>query len=316
MAERPAVTTYLVTGGGGFLGRYVIDELRNSGAENIVVPRRSQYDLTRQHVAEQLVESVQPDVVLHLAAEVGGIGANRENPGRYFYANVIMGVNLIEAARASNVAKFVQVGTVCSYPKHTTVPFVEDDLWDGFPDETNAPYGVAKRSLLTMLMAYRIQYEFNGIYLLPANLYGPHDNFDPESSHVIPALVRRFVDARTTGAKSVTLWGTGSPSREFLYVRDAARGIVIATLDYDSPEPVNLGTGIETTIARLAQQIAQLAGYNGNILWDDTKPDGQPRRALDVSRSQREFGFATETTLEDGLRETITWWEEQQGIDA
>ena len=302
------MTTYLVTGGGGFLGRYVIDELRSSGVEDIVVPRRSQYDLTRQQVAEELVKSVQPDVVVHLAAEVGGIGANQENPGRYFYANAIMGINLIDAARGANVAKFVQVGTVCSYPEHTDVPFVEDSLWDGYPEETNAPYGVAKRALLAMLQAYRTQYGFTGIYLLPANLYGPYDNFDPQSSHVIPALVRRFVEARATAAKSVTLWGTGSPSREFLYVRDAARGIVIATRDYDSPKPVNLGTGIETTIAQLAQQIAQLTGYDGEILWDDTKPDGQPRRALDVSRSQQEFGFTAETNLKVGLRETIDWW--------
>ena len=308
MAERPTVTTYLVTGGGGFLGRYVIDELESSGVENIVVPRRSKYDLARQQVAEELVKSVQPDVVVHLAAEVGGIGANQENPGRYFYANAIMGINLIEAARGTNVAKFVQVGTVCSYPKHTDVPFVEDDLWDGYPEETNAPYGVAKRALLVMLQAYRAQYGFNGIFLLPANLYGPHDNFDRQSSHVIPALIRRFVEARSTSAKSVTLWGTGSPSREFLHVRDAARGIVMASRDYDSPKPVNLGTGIETTIEELAQQIVELTGYNGEILWDETKPDGQPRRALDVSRSQQEFGFTAETNLKVGLRETIDWW--------
>ena len=306
------MTTYLVTGGGGFLGRYVIDELKSSGVEDIVVPRRSKYDLTRQQVADELLESVQPDVVIHLAAEVGGIGANQDNPGRYFYANAIMGINLIEASRRTNVTKFVQVGTVCSYPKHTNVPFVEDDLWDGYPEETNAPYGVAKRALLAMLQAYRTQYGFNGIYLLPANLYGPNDNFDPQSSHVIPALIRRLVDAQRSAAKSVTLWGTGSPTREFLYVRDAARGIAAATRDYANPEPVNLGTGIETTIAQLARQIAQLTGYDGDILWDDTKPNGQPRRSLDVSRSLHEFEFVAETNLDVGLRETIAWWKSQE----
>ena len=308
------MTTYLVTGGGGFLGRYVIEELASYGAEDIVVPRRSKYDLTRQQVTEDLIESVRPDVVIHLAAEVGGIGANQENPGRYFYANAIMGINLIEAARASDVAKFVQVGTVCSYPKYTTVPFVEDDLWDGFPEETNAPYGVAKRGLLVMLQAYRAQYEFNGIYVLPANLYGPHDNFDPKNSHVIPALIRRFVEARGSAARSVTLWGTGSPSREFLHVRDAARGIVAATREYDSPEPVNLGTGAEITILNLATLISAITGFKGEIRWDPTRPDGQTRRALDVSRSEDEFGFSASIVLEEGLRETVAWWEEQVDV--
>ena len=305
------MTTYLVTGGGGFLGRYVIEELRESGVEDIVIPRRSEHDLTRQQVAEELVESVRPDVVVHLAAEVGGIGANQENPGRYFYANAIMGINLIEAARVSNVSKFVQVGTVCSYPKHTPVPFVEKDLWNGFPEETNAPYGIAKRSLLSMLTAYRAQYGFNGIYLLPANLYGPHDNFDPETSHVIPALIRRFVEARKQRSAAVTLWGTGSPSREFMHVRDAARGIVMAALAYDFPEPINLGTGVETTIKELAEQIATLLDYEGDIRWDPTKPDGQPCRTLDVSRSKTALGFSATVTLENGLSETIDWWVNQ-----
>ena len=303
------MTTYLVTG--GVASRPIRHRgLVSYGAEDIVVPRRSQHDLTRQQAAEELIESVQPDVIVHLAAEVGGIGANQENPGRYFYANAIMSINLIEAARASSVAKFVQVGTVCSYPKHTTVPFVEDDLWDGYPEETNAPYGVAKRALLVMLQAYRAQYGFNGIYLLPANLYGPHDNFDPQSSHVIPALIRGLVEARTTGAESVTLWGTGSPSREFLHARDAARGIVIATFDYDSPDPVNLGTGTETTILDLAELVSEITGFKGEIRWDPTKPDGQPRRSLNVNRSKGAFGFSASISLEDGLRETVTWWEE------
>lgn len=304
------MTRYLVTGGGGFLGYHVARELERVGASDVATPRRSEYDLTRQEVAEELLSSLQPDLVIHLAAEVGGIEANRLNPGRYFYANAVMGLNLIEAARLAGVGKFVQVGTVCSYPKHTPVPFNEDKIWDGYPEETNAPYGVAKRSLLVMLQAYRSQYGFNGIYLLPANLYGPRDNFDLQTSHVIPALIRRFTEAVEKGASTLNLWGTGRPSREFLHVRDAARAIVQASNVYSHPAPVNIGTGVETTITALASMIAKLIGFNGEITWDATRPDGQPRRSLDTSRAQAEFGFEAEIPLEKGLKETIDWWKQ------
>ena len=308
MAKRTTLSTYLVTGGAGFLGRHVVDELRASGVEDLVIPRSATHDLTRQDVVEDLMAKSQPDVLIHLAAEVGGIGANRDNPGRYFYANAAMGLHLIEASRQAGVKKYVQVGTVCSYPKHTAVPFHEEDIWDGYPEETNAPYGVAKRSLLAMLQAYRTQYAFNGIYLLPANLYGPYDNFDLETSHVIPALIHRFTAATESAADPVALWGTGSPSREFLHVRDAARGIVAATHHYDGAGPVNLGTGVETSIADLASLIARLCGYEGEIVWDTGKPDGQPRRSLDTSRAKSEFGFVAKIPLEEGIRETIEWW--------
>ena len=251
-----------------------------------------------------------PDIVIHLAAEVGGIGANRVNPGRYFYANAAMGRNLIEQSRSSGVEKFVQVGTVCSYPKFTEVPFKEDDLWMGYPEETNAPYGVAKKALLVMLQAYREQYGLNGIFLLPANLYGPGDNFDLETSHVIPALVRKFVTARARSQPSVTAWGTGEPSREFLYVEDAAQAIVLATERYDGREPVNIGTGNEVTIRRLVETISRLTRFDGEVDWDVSKPDGQPRRSLDTSRATEWFEFEAEMSLEDGLRRTISWWED------
>ena len=308
MAERATLTKYLVTGGAGFLGRYIVDKLKAHGVDEVFVPRSAQYDLTRQDAVERLFADASPKVVIHLAAEVGGIGANRDNPGRYFYANASMGLNLIETARQQTVDKFVQVGTVCSYPKHTPVPFEEGQLWNGYPEETNAPYGIAKRALLAMLQSYRAQYGFNGIYLLPANLYGPHDNFDPQSSHVIPALIRRFTEAADQGSSTVMLWGTGSPSREFLHVRDAARGIVMATMAYNDPNPVNLGTGEETTIRELATRIAKLSGYKGEIEWDPTKPDGQPRRSLDTSRAEQKFGFEARIPLGEGLEETIRWW--------
>ncbi|MDH5293996.1 MAG: GDP-L-fucose synthase, partial [Acidimicrobiia bacterium] len=247
--------------------------------------------------------------VVHLAAEVGGIGANMANPGRYFYANAAMGINLIEESRRVGVTKFVQVGTVCAYPKFTPVPFKEEDLWLGYPEETNAPYGVAKKSLLVMLQSYREQYDFNGIYLLPVNLYGPYDNFDLETSHVIPALIRKFITARDSSSPTVTLWGTGSPSREFLYVSDAASGIVTATERYDGPDPVNLGNGREVPIRLLAETISNLVGFEGEIVWDTSKPDGQPRRALDVSRAKELFGWEATVDFEDGLRRTIEWWE-------
>ncbi len=300
----------LVTGGAGFLGREVCAKLTEAGVSELVVPRRAEHDLTEQHVVRDLLQQTRPDVVVHLAAEVGGIGANLANPGRYFYANAAMGINLIEESRRAAVAKFVQVGTVCAYPKFTPVPFKEDDLWDGYPEETNAPYGVAKKSLLVMLQSYRKQYDFNGIYLLPVNLYGPWDNFDLETSHVIPALIRRFVTARNEDSPTVTLWGTGSPSREFLYVSDAAAGIVVATERYDGAEPVNLGNGREISIRSLAETISRLVSYNGRIIWDTSRPDGQPRRALDVTRAKEFFGWEAEVEFEDGLRRTIEWWEQ------
>jgi nucleoside-diphosphate-sugar epimerase len=256
-----------------------------------------------------LLDRERPDVVIHLAAEVGGIGANRANPGRYFYANMAMGLNLIEESRRVGVAKFVQIGTVCAYPKFTPVPFREDSLWDGYPEETNAPYGVAKRALLTMLSAYRVQYDLHGIYLLPVNLYGPRDNFDLDTSHVIPALIRKFVTARDNGEPAVEVWGTGTPSREFLFVEDAARAIVAAVERYDDADPVNIGTGREISIRDLAELIGKITGYQGTIEWDSSKPDGQPRRCLDTSRAKTLFGFEAEVDLEEGLRRTVDWWE-------
>jgi GDP-L-fucose synthase len=286
----------MLTGGAGFLGRRVRHELEQRGVQEVVVPRRRDWDLTRQEVSERLLAEVHPDIVIHLAAEVGGIGANRAQPGRFFYANMAMGLHLVEAARRQGVSKFVQVGTVCAYPKHTPVPFREEDLWAGYPEETNAPYGIAKKALLVMLQAYRQQYGMNGIYLLPVNLYGPGDNFDLETGHVIPALIRKFV------------WGSGAASREFLYVDDAARAIVDAAEHYDGPEPVNVGSGREITIRRLVELIASLTGYDGDIRWDASKPDGQPRRMLDTSRARRLFGFEARIPLEEGLRRTIDWW--------
>ena len=301
----------MITGGAGFLGRRVRWELEQRGVAEVLVPRRRDHDLTRQEVVEHLLEASRPEAVIHLAAEVGGIGANQANPGRFFYANMAMGLHLIEAARRQGVDKFVQVGTVCAYPKHTPVPFREEYLWEGYPEETNAPYGIAKKALLVMLQAYRQQYGMNGIYLLPVNLYGPGDNFDLETSHVIPALIRKFVAARRDGLPEVEVWGSGSASREFLYVDDAARAIVDATEQYDGPEPVNIGSGREITIRRLVDLIGELTGYQGEIRWDTTKPDGQPRRMLDTSRARRLFGFEARIPLEEGLRRTIEWWTTQ-----
>lgn len=298
----------LVTGGAGFLGSFLCPMLEARGAE-VLIPRRRDFDLTEQSDVRRLMIESRPDVVIHLAAEVGGIGANRENPGRFFYANASMGINLVEESRRSGVAKFVQVGTVCAYPKFTPVPFEEDHLWDGYPEETNAPYGVAKKALLVMLQSYREQYGLNGIYLLPVNLYGPRDNFDLQSSHVIPALIRKFVAARESGSRYVEVWGTGSASREFLYVEDAARAIVLATERYDDPDPVNVGAGREVTIRELVEMIGGLTGFAGEIRWDTTKPDGQPRRMLDTRRARERFGFEAEVGLEDGLRRTIDWWD-------
>jgi len=304
-----ASSRFLVTGGAGFLGSRVVQKLRDRGATDIFVPRSSQYDLRDGRAIQACLNEARPQVVIHLAAVVGGIGANAANPGRFFYDNAIMGIQLIEEARLLGVDKFVQVGTVCSYPKFTSVPFREDDLWDGYPEETNAPYGLAKKMLLVQAQAYRQQYGLNAIYLLPANLYGPGDNFHPELSHVIPALIRKCIEAREEGAPQVVVWGTGSASREFLYVDDAAEAIVLATEHYDGSEPVNLGTGSEISIRTLVGQIARLAGYEGDIHWDESKPDGQPRRSLDTERAQQLFGFRARTDFEAGLAQTIEWYE-------
>lgn len=298
----------LVTGGAGFLGTHVLRKLRERGSTRVYVPRIETFDLRDKEAIIRALDWAKPDVVIHLAAVVGGIGANRENPGRFFYDNAIMGIQLMEQARLAGVEKFVAVGTVCAYPKHTPVPFREDDLWNGYPEETNAPYGLAKKMLLVQGQAYRQQYGFNSIYLLPVNLYGPGDNFDPAASHVIPALIRKVLEAQERGDDHIVVWGTGSASREFLYVEDAAEGIVLATERFDGPEPVNLGSGREITIRELVETIARLCDFRGEIRWDRSKPDGQPRRMLDTSRAKRLFGFQAETSLEVGLRRTILWY--------
>lgn len=296
----------LVTGGGGFLGSHLVERLQAEGFEPFVAMRRD-YDLTREADAERLFAEAQPELVFHLAAEVGGIGANRASPGRYWYANLVMGANVLEQARIHGVGKTVLLGTICAYPKFTPVPFREDDLWNGYPEETNAPYGVAKKALLVGAQAYREQYGTSAVYLLPVNLYGPRDNFDLETSHVIPALIRKMVDS----PDEVVLWGDGSPTREFLYVDDAAEGLVLAARRYDGTEPVNLGTGSEISIRELAELIAELTGFEGEIAWDTTKPNGQPRRRLDVSRAEELFGFRARTTLREGLERTIAWYRAQ-----
>jgi GDP-L-fucose synthase len=297
-----------VTGGGGFLGRRVVASLRERGHDDVYVVRRRDFDLVRGADVERLYREVKPQVVIHLAAVVGGIGANRENPGRYFYENLMMGVQLIEGARLHEVEKFVQIGTICAYPKFAPVPFREEDIWNGYPEETNAPYGIAKKALLVQAQAYRDQYGLNAIYLLPVNLYGPGDNFDLNTSHVIPALIKKFADAVRDGSRTVEVWGTGQATREFLYVDDAAEGIVLASENYDGREPVNLGSGQEISIRELASLIAQETGFNGEILWDVTKPDGQPRRALDVTRAAELFGFRSRVDFITGLRQTIQWY--------
>src|SRR5947209_17724012 len=299
----------LVTGGAGFVGGFVVEKLRNRGYRDVVVVRRKDFDLTREDNVERLYREVRPAVVLHLAAEVGGIGANRDNPGRFFFANAAMGLHLIEGARKSGLKKFVQVGTICAYPKFTPVPFKEDDVWNGYPDETNAPYGLAKKMMLVQAESYREQYGFNTIFLLPANLYGPGDQFDLETSHVIPALIRKCLEARRTRASFIEVWGTGNASREFLYVEDCAEGIILAARDYNESAPVNLGNGREVLIRDLVQMIAQLTEFKGEIRWRTDKPDGQPRRSLDVTRAFEKFGFRAQTSLEEGLRRTIEWYE-------
>lgn len=298
----------VVTGGGGFLGSHVVCKLKARGCSSVFAPRRRDYDLTQAEAVERLFREHRPEILIHAAAVVGGIGANRENPGSFFYSNAIIGIQVIEAARSHGVDKTVVLGTICAYPKLTPVPFREENLWDGYPEETNAPYGIAKKALLVQCQAYRQQYGMNAIYLLPVNLYGPRDNFDVKSSHVIPALIRKCVEAREEGRPEIECWGDGSATREFLYVEDAADGVIAAAEKYDGPEPVNLGSGMEISIRDLVQKIASLTGYDGKIRWDATKPNGQPRRCLDITRSEREFGFRTKTGFDEGLRRTIDWY--------
>lgn len=305
--------TVMVTGGAGFLGSHLVDNLQaRSASVDVFVPRSDEYDLTERANIRRALKHSGADMILHLAATVGGIGANRDNPGRYFYQNAVMGIELLEMARQFEVDKITILGTICAYPKQTPVPFSEDDLFNGYPEETNAPYGIAKKALLTQSRAYRKQYGLNSIYLLPVNLYGPRDDFDLATSHVIPALIRKCVEAREQDAETVTAWGTGEPTREFLYVEDAAEGILTATERYDSSDPVNLGSGMEISIRELVKIIADLTGFEGEIVWDTDKPDGQPRRRLDTSRAKHRFGWTASTAFEDGLRRTIEWYEDNR----
>lgn len=301
-----------VTGGAGFLGSYVIEKLRQRGCENILVPNIEEYDLTKIEDINRMYDKMRPDIVIHLAAVVGGIGANREHPGKFFYENLIMGVQLIEQGRQRGIEKFVAIGTVCAYPKFTPVPFKEDDIWNGYPEETNAPYGLAKKMLLVQSQAYRAEYGFNSIFLLPVNLYGPRDNFNPESSHVIPALIKKCVDAINSDKDYIQCWGTGKASREFIYAEDAAEGILLATEHYNGSEAVNIGFGFEITIKDLVEKIALLTGFEGEIRWDATKPDGQPRRCLDTSRAKKLFGFTAKTSFDEGLKATIEWYRQNR----
>ncbi len=322
----------IVTGGAGFLGSFVVEKLKERGCKDIFVPRSKDYDLVENEACKKLYKDAKPDIVIHLAARVGGIGANRSNPGKFFYDNLMMGIQMMEVGRHVGIEKFVAIGTICAYPKFTPVPFKEEDLWNGYPEETNAPYGLAKKMLLVQAQAYRQQYRFNAIYLLPVNLYGPGDNFDLESSHVIPALIRKCVEAmrrkdnRDTKSEvnesfiqlqnpnlqppTITVWGTGSPTREFLYVEDAAEGIILAAEKYDKPDPINLGSGFEISTKDLVGLIAKLTNFRGKVIWDTLKPDGQPRRRLDISKAEREFGFRAKISLEEGLKRTIAWYTE------
>ncbi|MGQ7279440.1 GDP-L-fucose synthase family protein [Brevibacillus thermoruber] len=304
--------TIMVTGGSGFLGSHVVERLRAAGCGRIIVPRSRDYDLRKQQTAMSLIEQTKPDLVIHLAASVGGIEANRKNPGAFFYDNLSMGIHLMEAARLGGVEKFVACGTICSYPKHAAVPFREEALWDGYPEETNAPYGLAKKMLLVQSQAYRQQYGFNSIFLLPVNLYGPRDNFDLETSHVIPALIRKCVEAKERNDDHIVVWGTGQVTREFLYVEDAAEAIVLAAEHYDGDQPVNIGTGEEISIKDLAELIARETGFTGEIRWDSGKPDGQPRRCLEVRKAREYFGFEAKVSLQEGLRRTIAWYAAQR----
>jgi len=300
----------VITGGAGFLGSYVVEKLQERGCKNIFVPRSKDYDLTKEKSIIDLLNDTNPNMIIHLAAVVGGIGANRENPGSFFYKNLMMGVQLIEQARLHDVDKFVAIGTICAYPKYTPVPFKEEDLWNGYPEETNAPYGLAKKMMLVQSQAYRQQYGFNSIYLLPVNLYGPKDNFDPKTSHVIPALIKKCIDAVNEGKDEIVVWGTGSATREFLYVEDCAEAIVLAAEKYNSSDPVNIGSGFEISIKDLVNLISELTGFKGKIVWDATKPDGQPRRRLDTSKAEKYFGFKAKTDFREGLKKTIEWYRE------
>ncbi len=297
-----------VTGGAGFLGTHLIRRLKEHGAREIFVPQYPEYDLVREADIIRMIDTAKPDIIIHLAAKVGGIGANREKPGEFFYDNLMMGVQLIHQAWLKGVEKFVAIGTICAYPKFTPIPFKEEDLWNGYPEETNAPYGLAKKMLLVQSQAYREQYGYNSIFLLPVNLYGPGDNFNPASSHVIPALIRKYLEAKEQGADEIVAWGDGSPTREFIYVEDAAEGITLATESYNISEPVNIGSSFEISIKDLTETIARLTGFNGTIRWDTTKPNGQPRRKLDTTRAREAFGFEAKTDFEEGLKRTIAWY--------
>ena len=305
-----------VTGGAGFLGSFVTEKLRQRGASQVFIPRIEDYDLVQQSEIQRMLADARPDVIIHLAALAGGIGANRARPADFFYINLMMGVQLMHEAWKAGVKKFVAIGTICAYPKFTPLPFREDNLWDGYPEETNAPYGLAKKMLLVQARAYREQHGFNAVYLLPVNLYGPRDNFDLQTSHVIPALIRKCLEARVRNDSQVVLWGDGSPTREFLYVEDAAEGILLAAERYNGAEPVNLGSGMEINIKELAMLIARLTGYTGEFVWDTSKPNGQPRRALDVSRAEKSFGFRARVPFEEGLRRTIEWYRQQRAMNS
>ena len=297
-----------VTGGKGFLGSYILEKLEQRGCKHIAIADLPEYNLTRLPDIQRMYKEQKPDIVIHLAAVVGGIGANRENPGKFFYENAIMGIQLMHEAYLNKIEKFVALGTICAYPKFTPVPFNEENIWNGYPEETNAPYGLAKKMMLVQSQAYREQYDFNSIFLLPVNLYGPRDNFDPKSSHVIPALIKKCIDAKERGESQITVWGTGKPSREFIYVEDAAEGLLLAAEKYNKSEPVNIGAGFEITIKDLVDLIVKYTGFKGKVTWDTSKPDGQPRRMLDTSRAEKEFGFKAKISFEEGLRKTIEWY--------
>ena len=307
-----AAKRILVTGGAGFLGKHLVKKLEERGCKEIFVPRSKDYNLVEMEAVKRLYQDAKHDIVIHLAARVGGIGANMKQPGSFFYENLMMGVQMMEEGRLFGVEKFVAIGTICAYPKFTPVPFKEEDLWSGYPEETNAPYGLAKKMFLVQSQAYRRQYGFSSIYLLPVNLYGPGDNFDPDSSHVIPALIKKVFDARGKGERSIVVWGSGNPTREFLYVEDAAEGVVLATEKYNKADPVNLGAGFEISVKELAGLICELSGFDGKIEWDASKPDGQPRRCLDTSKAKEEFGFEARTDFREGLKRTIEWYEKEK----